>query len=807
MEPYVCIHGHFYQPPRENAWLEYVETQDSAYPFHDWNERVTAECYAPNSASRILDSRGHVAEIINNYAKISFDFGPTLLSWLETNSPDTYRSVIESDRESLGNFSGHGSAMAQAYNHLIMPLANRRDKVTQVVWGMRDFEHRFGRKPEGMWLPETAVDLETLDIMAEQGVRFTILAPHQAAKIRQLGTRHWRNVASAIIDPSRAYEIKLPSGRKMAIFFYDGTVSHAVAFEDILKNGDDFARRLTGAFSDKRTWPQLVHIATDGETYGHHYRFGDMALAFAIRQVEKNKLARLTNYGQYLAEYPPTHEVTIFENTSWSCVHGVERWRGDCGCNARRNPAWRQAWRAPLREAMDWLCDTLATKYEEMATKFLQVPWLARDDYISVILDRSPDNVNKFLEKQRRCELSEAETITVLKLMELQRHAMLMYTSCGWFFDELSGIETVQVIHYAGRAAHLATELFSDDIETRFLERLSLAKSNIPEHADGRHIYEEFVRPVKVDMARVTAHLAVSSLFEDYDRQAKIHCYHVDLEDHQTSDCGWGRLSVGQARVDSTITWESAKLSFGALRLGEHNVSAGICGSLNEEAFQTMVKETARACAAADLSEVIRLLEKHFGTTTYSVKDLFQDKRRKVLGSILGKALSEIGAAYYQVYGHYYPPMCFLAEMNRPIPGSFQQAANFILNSGLRQAFREEPLPRERISRLLEEARAWRVELDIEGLSYLMQQGLEKMMGRLAASPEDATLLKEVSVAAEMLPSLPFPVDLWKVQNLYCRMLKTTYPRLQKIAQSDKNAAGWLEPLVSLGQRLSMDVG
>jgi len=803
VERYICIHGHFYQPPRENAWLEYVETQDSAYPFHDWNERVTAECYGPNAASRILDERGRVTEFSNNYAKISFNFGPTLLGWLEASSPDTYQAVIDSDRESMRNFAGHGSAMAQAYNHLIMPLANRRDKVTQVVWGIRDFEHRFGRKPEGMWLPETAVDLETLDIMAEQGIKFTILAPHQAARIRRLGMRHWRKIPDAAVDPSRAYEINLPSGGKMALFFYDGTISRAVAFEDILQNGDDFARRLAAGFSEKRTWPELVHIATDGETYGHHRRFADMALAFALRQIEKNHLAKLTNYSQFLAEHPSTYEVTINENTSWSCVHGIERWRSDCGCNVGRNPAWKQHWRAPLRAAMDWLRDTIAPEYEAMAANFLDEPWLARDGYIDVILDRSPENVNRFLAKYRRHELSENEEITVLKLLELQRHAMLMYTSCGWFFDELSGIETVQVMQYAGRAAQLAGELFGDGIEAGFLERLDMAKSNLPEYGNGRRIYEKFIRPAKVDLAKVTAHLAVNSLFEDYGNQAEIYCYLADLANHQTTDCVQGRLSLGQARISSSITHQSASFSFGTLRLDESNLSARVSDTLSEEAFQVIVSETGQACKAADVAAVARLLEKHFGGSTYSVKDLFPDEKRRVLDRTMGKTLSGIEAAYCHVYGHYYPPIDLSAGIN-PLPGNFRQAAGFMLNNSLRRAFGEEPLPLEHIHRLLEEARDWRAELDNAGLSYLMQRTLEKMMGRLTAAPEDGALLKEVSAAAEMLPNLPFPVDLWKVQYLYWWLLKTDYPRLQQMGES---AAGWREQFVSLGQRLSMNVG
>src|SRR5712691_27573 len=318
---FVCIHGHFYQPPRENPWLEAVETQDSAHPYHDWNERITVECYEPNATARILDALDRIVRIVNNYASISFNFGPTLLSWLETNAAPTYQSIIEADRVSHERLSGHGNAIAQAYNHIILPLANDRDKRTQVRWGVRDFEFRFGRKPEGMWLPETAVDIDSLEALAAEGILFTILEPQQG------------KVANGTLDPKLPYRCSLPSGRSIAIFFYDGPISRGVAFEKLLARGENFAHRLVSAFSDARKHPQLVNIATDGETYGHHHRYGDMALAYALHYIEEKKLARIANYGEFLATHPPTHEVEIAEETSWSCSHGVERWRSDCGCS------------------------------------------------------------------------------------------------------------------------------------------------------------------------------------------------------------------------------------------------------------------------------------------------------------------------------------------------------------------------------------------------------------------------------------------------------------------------------------------
>jgi len=805
MERYICIHGHFYQPPRENAWLEHIELQDSAYPFHDWNERITAECYAPNAASRILDNENYITHIASNYAKISFNFGPTLLAWMERNAPHTYQAIIEADKLSQQNFSGHGSALAQAYNHIIMPLANRRDKYSQVLWGIRDFEHRFGRKPQGMWLPETAVDLEALDILAELGLQFSILAPHQASRIRQIGTDAWTDVSRAKIDPTRAYLLNLASGRKLNIFFYDGPISRSVAFEDTLNSGENFAKRLASAFSEKSEWPQLVNIANDGETYGHHHRFGDMALAFALDYIGKNKLARITNYGEYLEKNPPTHEVEIIENTSWSCSHGIERWRSNCGCNTGRHPKWNQAWRTPLRQALDWLRDAVAPQYEEKARQFLKDPWQARNEYIEIILDRSPENIGQFLNRHAGRKLKEGEKTTVLKLLELQRHAMLMYASCGWFFDEISRIETVQVIQYAGRVVQLAQEVFGGDTEGHFLELLAQAKSNIAENGDGRQIYEKFVKPAMVDLIKVTAHYAVSSLFEKYEAATSIYDYIVDSEDYQISECGKTRLAVGRARVTSEVTRESKVLSFGVLHFGDHNINAGVREYRGEEPYQTMVRETTQACATADFTNVIRLLDKHFGSSTYSLRSLFRDEQRKVLGYILETTLSEIETAYRQLYEYHYAPMRFLAEMGGPVPKAFHSAAALILNIDLHRAVSGDTFDTEGVKNLLETAKSWQVDLDTEGIGYEFKENLERMMSRLADTPEDTDLLKNLLDAISLARSVPFTVDLWTVQNLYWQMLQTRYAEFKNRADQGDQAAGeWVASFAAMGEKLSI---
>ncbi|MBI2988661.1 MAG: DUF3536 domain-containing protein [Deltaproteobacteria bacterium] len=493
MERYICIHGHFYQPPRENPWLQTIEPQESAAPYHDWNERITAECYAPNAASPILDRDQRVIQTVNNYAKICFNFGPTLLSWMETHRADVYQAILEADRLSRERFSGHGSALSQVYNHMIMPLANRRDKQTQAIWGIKDFQKRFGRFPEGMWLPEAAVDLETLEILAALGIKFTILAPHQAQNVKEIGRGEWHDVSGGQIDPTTAYLCCLPSGRSINVFFYNGLISLDVAFGDLLNNGELFAKKLLSAFSDQNDRPQIVHIATDGETYGHHRRYGDMALGYCLYSLESNESARLTNYGEYLEKYPPTQVVEIVESSSWSCAHGVERWRDNCGCNTGMHPGWTQPWRKPLRQAMDWLRDHIAGIYDEAAAIYLSDPWEARNNYIEVMLDRSPGRVEKFLKMHAHRKLTSEERQRLFKLLEMAKNAMLIYTSCGWFFDDIAGIEAVQVMRYAARAMELAEEVGGIRLEPEYVRMLKAAPSNL--HVNGAKTYELFVKP------------------------------------------------------------------------------------------------------------------------------------------------------------------------------------------------------------------------------------------------------------------------------------------------------------------------
>ena len=485
MNKFICIHGHFYQPPRENPWLEAITYQESAYPFHDWNERINAECYAPNTRARILDEKGVVIERVNNYSKISFDFGPTLLSWMEFKAPDTYQAVLEADKISRETFSGHGSAMAQCYSHMIMPLADSKDKYTQIYWGIRDFEFRFKRLPEGMWLPETAVDLETLQIMADLGIRFTVLAPHQAGRLLDHGE----------LDINQPYSVRLGAGRSINVFFYNGALSQSLAFENILQDGKCFAEKLMQ--TDNTDGPQLLSVATDGETYGHHHKFGDMALAFALKYIDDQVDARLTNFAEYLEKFPPQEEIEIIEKTSWSCAHGVGRWSSNCGCETGGHPEWNQGWRGPLRKALDWFQCRADSIFVEVGKGLFKDPWEARNRYIDIRINRYDRDT--FLAEQCQNSLDESKKVVVLKLLELQSNAMLMYTSCGWFFNDISGIETEQILLYAGKAIQLAEEISGEVLEPHFLELLELAESNVLEKGNGSQIYKNVIEKARMD--------------------------------------------------------------------------------------------------------------------------------------------------------------------------------------------------------------------------------------------------------------------------------------------------------------------
>ncbi len=804
MEKCICVHGHFYQPPRENPWLEAVEIQDSAAPFHDWNERITNECYAPNARARLLDTNGRIEKIVSNYSRMSFNFGPTVLSWMKDKMPEIHDAIVNADKKSRDRFSGHGSAIAQCYNHMILPLANPRDKNTQVLWGIRDFESRFCRAPEGMWLAETAADNETLEALANHGIKFTILSPFQAARVRPLSENSgWQDANGAHVDPSMPYVVKLSSGRSIAVFFYDAPIAQAVAFEKLLVDGRRFAGRLLGAFDDGRNHDQLVHIGTDGESYGHHFQYGDMALAYALHEIEKSDYAKLTVYGEFLEKHPPTHEAEIHQGSAWSCSHGVGRWKENCGCNSGR-AGWNQEWRAPLRNALDWLRDHLAPLFETKGKEFFKDPWLARDEYISVILDRSPENMARFFAKQATHELNETEQVIALRLLEMQRHAMLMYTSCGWFFDEISGLETTQIIQYAARVLQLAKEVFSEDLETGFLEILQHAKSNIPENQNGRVVYEKFVKPAIMTRDSVGAHYAISSLFESYPPEAKIYSFTVRQEDRQLFTSGNARLAIGRIRVTFSVTKATDVLTYGVFYMGEHNLNCAVRFYKSPEHYELTLQEAKAAFERADYPGLIRVMDRHFGDTNYSIKNLFRDEQRRVLNQILSATRDDIHNTYRMLTDRYASLSRFLNDIHVPPLNSLAPATEFVLNAELRKLFANGHLDVERAHSLLAEAKRINVALETDAIAFAAKNHLDHLSDELFKTPENFDILQRLAESAALVQLLPFGVNLWKPQNIYDQLTSKVLPEMK--GRGDEKSRAWTEKFLTLGERIGFHV-
>ena len=802
MENYICIHGHFYQPPRENPWLEAIEVQESAQPYHDWNQRVSAECYAPNGVARILDDKGYITRIVNNYSRISFNFGPTLLSWLEAEEPETYARILEADRESRIRFSGHGSAMAQCYNHAILPLCNPHDKFTQILWGIRDFVRRFGRQPEGMWLPETAVDLPSLDIMAQQGIKFALLAPHQAQRFRTHGENNWKDTASHGIDTSMVYEINLSDGRTMALFFYDGAISSAVGFQKLLSSGSDFANRLMGGFSQERNHPQLVHMAVDGETFGHHHHFGEMALAWALDRIESEEKVRLTNYGEFLERHPSTHQVEIRENSSWSCSHGVNRWCEDCGCATGANPGWQQHWRAPLRRALNDLRDRLEPLYVTATSEFIYDPWNARNDYIELIRDRSPETIDRFLSIHALRQPAAEERVRILKLLEMQHQALLMFTSCGWFFDDLAGIETLQVLQYADRALQLAGELFGeyvkDTVESSFLEILREAKSNRPEMGDGSDLYRRFVKPAAIDAVGIAAHYALRTLFQDFPERANFYSCIIERRNLQDMTRGDTKLVIGSCLITSIITTETVEVEFAALHSWNAPGKAQVCLKVAKtfDAPLSAVDEIRSAFEKYELSTVLNLMNEYFADRRFEIKDLIRDERQKIMACMFNVAEEELDRLERQAFDGVVPMVDFMLDSGATPSPRFAAIAAAQLHTMMLDEFHSRPVQVNHIQSLLETADARNVKWDWKTLEPEIRHIIEQLAREALLAPESSTALRNFTDAVRAAKTLPFAVDLHETQTTGYFLLKNYHHELESMPVER------LEELRALGELL-----
>jgi alpha-amylase/alpha-mannosidase (GH57 family) len=808
---FICIHGHFYQPPRENPWLETVETQDSAAPYHDWNERICAECYAPNGAARIQNNRNQITRIVNNYARMSFNFGPTLLSWLKENAQRTYRMILDGERRSRKSYGGHSSAMAQVYNHIIMPLANTRDRVTQIRWGIADYRRHYGAPPEGMWLAETAADSESLELMARHGVKFTLLSPSQCARVRPLRDGEpqedaaWTDTPGSSVETTHPYRVRFQSGLSIAVFFYNGAASRAIAFEGLLDSGENFAARLKAGFSDNPQ-AQLVHVATDGESYGHHHKHGEMALAYALRMLERDRAVKLTNYGKFLDQFPPEYEAQIVEDSSWSCAHGVERWRSNCGCNGGR--PFNQLWRAPLRQALDELRDSIASLTEQEGKTLFKDVWAARNAYIDVLLDRGADRVDRFFLSHSTHPLSEDERVRALELMEMQRHAQLMYTSCGWFFDDIGGIETVQIIAYAARVLQLAKQVFgqpADALEPAFLRRMAEAKSNEARFGDGAQIYKRCVDTMELGLEQVAAHYAISSVFSSFADQTDLFCYRVRRISYAIHTSGRGRLAIGRAHIVSTITGHQQSFSFAVLHFGDQNITAAVKPYTDADAaaFDAFAAQAEEHVQRARFPEVIRLLDREYGHVDYSLTSLFTDEQRRIVELILNSTLWDIENSLTTIYEDHASLLHYLSQAGLPKPPALTLAAGFAINAGLRRALETDPIDIAQMRSFLTLAKADQVPLETATLSYIADQRMKRAMVELQLSAGSLEMLDRALTLARNLVELPIELNLWQAQNIWYEILRSSSMGLT--AQGKDDHPRWDKSFNDLATCLSID--
>ena len=772
---YLTIHGHFYQPPRENPWTDKIELQPSAHPFHDWNDRILIQCYQPNAMAKIVDPKGRVLEIVNNFRLLSFNIGPTLMSWLEKQAPLVYRLILDGDRLSQRERSNHGNAMAQVYNHMILPLAEERDQRTQIRWGIYEFKKRFGRDPEGMWLPETAASSRTLEILIEEGIHFTILAPQQAERIRRIGSSSWENVNDGSIDPTRPYRFfhRQDSNRWIDLFFYDGPLSRDMSFSDLLFDSKKFLDRLVNAHRPERHHPELIHIASDGESFGHHKAFGERVIAFLLHEEAERHGFKRTNYGEYLERFPPQYEVELKpgEGTSWSCVHGVGRWKEDCGCQTGGQQGWNQKWRTPLREAVRFLENRLVEIYEKEAPAFFQDPWAVRDHYIELVLDQNPKAQKQFFEKYGNHGLGAEEQKKAIQLLEMERFAMLSETSCGWFFNEISGIETVQILRYALRSIELAEHFDEGDLERQFVEILAKAKSNLNEFRDGRGVWEKLVKPSKTSREKIVAHYVFRKLFDL--KISKEDFYNQRLEEGEVEQetIGDMALLMGTAQLTGRVIPESATFVYAIFQQGLSHIHCFVkeVGSPDElhKIDVAPLSELRKNNAAALLGH----LKRSFGVEPFFLRDLFPEDRDAIL-RVLSREMRE---DYYQAALRFYEDNRSWAELfylaGRPLPDEFRSLMDWLMGERLFELMQR--LDLESFDEIVQKAKKVFKEAETHGFSVRTQPTVEFLsvklnnwIEKLFHSP-DAELVAKIEKVLEFSRELKIELNDRVAQELF----------------------------------------
>jgi len=881
----VIIHGHFYQPPRENPWTERIERQDVPGPYHDWNEKIANECYLPNAYSRRLDPWGRITKLVNNYEWISFNFGPTLISYIEEYFPEVYARILEADKASAARL-GHGNAIAQAYNHLIMPLATRRDQETQMRWGIYDFERRFGRAPEGLWLPETAVNEGTLEVLADFGIRFIVLSPHQALRVRPLeaampeagrdeaagaavtgragagatgtnpgaaaigpgaaggsgaapgagaapspGARDsgaWKDVSNGSIPTSFPYRCFARGGgegrgapRAIDIFFYDAPLSTDVSFNHLLRNGDQFADAISAAYS--RTGGDLAVIATDGEIYGHHEAFGDMALAYLIDVAAPRRGLELTNFASYLAQNEPRFEVELKkgpngEGTAWSCSHGVGRWKEDCGDSAGGRPGWNQKWRAPLRAGVNALCESLWSRYEAGAAGLLADPVRARDDYIAVVENRTSATLEAFLASHAARTLTESERSRALSLLESQRNAELMFTSCGWFFSDISGLETTQILLYAARAIELAGTEHWLELEKHFLAQLKGAVSNVPGKGTGANIYINSVRGAIMSRPCLSALYAMLSHISSRREPMPVYGNDVEPLDEILRHIDDDVVKIGSLAFTSRYTLERITYEYLLYIENEAGFTCFVRERRGEEEYRATLEKCLRLAESGEREALREEASELFGKR-FTIRHFLTEDRERILRALSRNRIAAIEERFGEIYAESTTLLGLLKEANIPAPPSLIIPAQTHLTKRLTAEMELwerslDPQGLEGLHGIVTEAARLGVPID-KSFAAQAFTGLVLEKTRLAAatlSPEGTGALERfINMAEEMGIAIEFR----DVQNIvHSTLTSSIAPMIEELRRSASKApAGGrtadprlaIESFLSLARRLNFD--
>ena len=855
---YVTVHGHFYQPPRENPYLDAIERQPSATPFHDWNERIHWECYRPNAFARVLNDQGELLGIVNNYEYMSFNIGPTLMSWLERYDVEVYQRILEADAKSTQRLHGHGNAIAQVYNHIIMPLANERDKYTQIRWGKADFKSRFGRDPEGIWLAETAVDYATLEALVAEDICFIVLAPSQAQRCRPFPSEYdpqpeWHEVGGSQIDPTRPYRCYLKPSLSVVssplsankatmsesteglpyidIFFYDGPISRDMGFSDVVYSSTHFAGRVGAAVRGDHRPAQLISVATDGETFGHHKKGTEKTLAYAFIGEFPRHGWTVTNFAHYLSLNPPSWEVELKSITAWSCAHGVDRWQDDCGCGGEGG-VWHQRWRRPLRNALNWLRDQLIEVYEEYGSKLFRDPWLARDEYIQVLRDRSPASVSSFLSRHQTRKLQAAEQIDALRLLEMQRHALFMFTSCGWFFEEISRPEGTQILRYAARALELAGDVAGVQLEKGFLKRLGLAESNVPHFKHGGEIYRQLVLTAQIGFKQVAAHYAITSLFNNHNNapstqdtsanfhsyQKAVYCYTANELDYQMQRMGALSMAVGHLKLVSDITWESENLVFAVLHLGGWDFHCCIQPFTGRRDYSNLKEKLFASLQQASAAQVILVMTQIFGGEAFSLQNLFAEERHRIMRLLSQETLTRLDQLYTQTYREYYGVIMAFHRDELAVPQELQVAAEIALGyrcmmslRSLEQDIIEAQLSWNHIAELeaiATEAKHLRCRLNIPEGKQILEQLIVRLLWQLLhdANGSFATDIQRLEKLIDVGYQLNLGISLEKSQELYFSCLHSQVVPLCLTNVDNQADVSQCRQLLKLGRKLAVDV-